>query len=214
MLLMRSLRECDDLVTLAVLTEPHANGVIQMMKAPKFLFLLLTTLLLDLSAAAEDDLTREIKAATLVKEEQQAPDFTYQTTDGKALTLSALKGKVVVLYFFSTKSLPACVSEMRYLEKEVFLPLGKREDFQLIGLGRGHTREELVQIGGEQKLTFPLVADTQQDIYQRYFTKFSPRMIVVGKNGKIASLSSGHHEFEGIVKLLAILTKELAEPAP
>lgn len=164
--------------------------------------------------AAADNVGLEVKKATLVQVGQAAPDFTWKTTDGRSISLSALKGKVVVLYFFSTNSVPACVSELRYLEKEIFQPLGKSEDFQLIGLGRGHTREELVQIGGEQKLTFPLVADTLQDIYQHYFSKFVPRMVVVGKNGKIASLSSGHHEFEGIVKLRAILIKELAAQAP
>jgi len=163
---------------------------------------------------AEDDVDKEVVAATLVAKHQKAPDFTCQTTDGRNLTLSALKGKVVVLYFFSAKSLPACVSELKYLETEVFQELRKREDFQLIAIGRDHTREELVKLGGENKLTFPLVPDPQQEIYARYFTKFTPRTVVVRKDGSVAHLTNGYHEYDGIIRLQAVLAQELALKLP
>jgi len=163
---------------------------------------------------AETAIDREILATTMVQKEHPAPDFTGQTTDSRSLTLSAFKGKVVVLYFFSAKSLPACVSELKYLETEVFQELRKHEDFQLIAIGRDHTREELVKLGGENKLTFPLVPDPQQEIYARYFAKFTPRTVVVRKDGRIAYLASGHHGFEGIIKLQAVLAQELALKLP
>ena len=147
----------------------------------------------------------------MIQLEHPAPDFACQTTDGKTLSLAALKGKVVVLYFFAT-SVPSCLVEMKYLEKEVFQPLRQRTDFQLIAIGRGHSREEVVKVGGENKLNFPLVADPQRENYHRYFTKFVPRTVVVRKNGTIAYLSNGTHEFDGIVKLQAVLTRELAVP--
>ncbi len=178
-----------------------------------------TLLLLPLCAClssllAETAIDREILATTMVQKELPAPDFTCQTSDGRSLTLSALKGKIVVLYFFSAKSLPACVSELIYLETEVFQKLRKREDFQLIAIGRDHTREELVKLGGENKLTFPLVPDPQQEIYARYFSKFVPRTVMLRKDGTIAYLGSGHHEFEGIIKLQAVLARELAVKLP
>ena len=183
--------------------------------SPKNTLLLLLTLCACLSSLlAETAIDREILATTQVQKEHPAPDFTGQTTDGRCLTLSALKGKVVVLYFFSAKSLPACVSELRYLETEVFQRLRKREDFQLIAIGRDHTREELVKLGGDNKLTFPLVPDPQQEIYARYFSKFVPRMVVLRRDGTIDYLVSGHHEFEGIIRLQAVLARELAVKAP
>ena len=162
---------------------------------------------------AEDEVDKEVAAATLVAKHQEAPDFTCQTTDGRSLTLSALKGKVVVLYFFST-SVKACLTEMKYLEKEVFQQLRKRDDFALIAIGRDHSREELVNVGGENKLTFPLVPDPQRAIYARYFTKFTPRTVVVAKNGTIAYLASGYREFASILDLQAVLVRELAVKAP
>ena len=153
---------------------------------------------------AVEDVDLELKKSTLVEVGQMAPDFTTTTTDGRTFTLSASKGKVVVLYFFST-SVGACITEMRYFEKEIFQKLLNRDDFQLIAIGRGHSREELVRIGGENKITFPLVPDPEQELYQRYFSKFVPRTVVVRKDGSIAYLASGYREFAGITDLQAAL---------
>ena len=158
---------------------------------------------------AAEKLSQEIAATTLVQKEQPAPDFTCQTTDGKNITLSALKGNVVVLYFFSMSALPASAAEMRYLETEIFQHLRKRKDFQLIAIGRNHTREDLVKLAGDNKLTFPMVPDPKQDLFGRYFSKFVPRTVVVGKDGKIAQLSHGYHEYDGIIKLQAVLVQQL-----
>lgn len=49
---------------------------------------------------------------------QQAPDFTAQTIDGKQVSLSQLKGKVVVLTFWSTKC-QICHSEIPKLNAMV-----------------------------------------------------------------------------------------------
>ncbi len=161
-------------------------------------------------SAAGADLDKSIASATLVKVGETAPDFTCKATDGRTFTLSALKGKVVVLYYFST-SVGACITEMKNLEKEIFQKLLNREDFQLIAIGRGHSREELVKAGGENKLTFPLVPDPKQEIYQLCFSQFVPRTVVVRKDGSIAYLASGYREFDGIVELQSVLEGVLAE---
>lgn len=162
---------------------------------------------------APETVDKELAAATLVAKQQQAPDFTCRTTDGRNFTLSALKGKVVVLYFFSA-SVGACVTEMQNLEAEIFHSLRNREDFQLIAIGRDHSREELVQLGGKNKLTFPLVPDPDKKLYGLYFSKFVPRTVVVRKDGSIAYLANGYHEFEGIPRLQAVLAQELAVKTP
>lgn len=164
------------------------------------------------SAARATEVDKAVAQATLVKVKQAAPDFTCTTTDSRTITLSALKGKAVVLYFFST-SVGACITELKYLEKEVFQKLQNRDDFQLIAIGRGHSREELVKVGGENKLTFPLVADPKQELYQRYFSKYVPRTVVVRKDGSIAHLASGYREFAGTLELQVVLQGVLADKA-
>ncbi|MCS7311923.1 MAG: peroxiredoxin [Acidobacteria bacterium] len=46
-----------------------------------------------------------------VREGQPAPDFTLQDQDGHDVTLSALRGKWVVLYFYPKDDTPGCTKE-------------------------------------------------------------------------------------------------------
>ena len=46
-----------------------------------------------------------------IKEGQPAPDFTAPATSDTTITLSALKGKKVVLYFYPKDSTPGCTTE-------------------------------------------------------------------------------------------------------
>lgn len=150
----------------------------------------------------------QIQAATLLKTGDAAPDFTCKTTDGRPFSLAEHKGKVVLLYFFAT-SVPFSFTEMRYIQKEIVEKLEKREDFAVLCIGRGHNREELVRIGGENMLRLPMAADADKTIYKRYFSKFVPRTVVIAKDGTIAFQMSGSKEFEGIVKLQQALDVEL-----
>ena len=43
--------------------------------------------------------------------DKPVPDFTAPATSGKEVTLSALKGKQVVLYFYPKDSTPGCTTE-------------------------------------------------------------------------------------------------------
>ena len=47
----------------------------------------------------------------MIAEGQHAPDFTLPDQDGKGVTLSALRGKPVVLYFYPKDDTPGCTTE-------------------------------------------------------------------------------------------------------
>jgi peroxiredoxin len=159
-------------------------------------------------AADGDALDREIEASTLIRAGQVAPDFSCKATDGRAFTLSEQKGRVVLLYFFAS-SVPFCYPEMRYIEKEIVEKLAKREDFTVLCIGRGHTREELVKIGGENKLRLPMAADEGREIYSKMFTKFVPRTVLIGRDGHVVYTAAGSKEFDGIVKLQEAIAREV-----
>lgn len=173
----------------------------------------MTALVLSSPAVFAEDVDQAVQEATLVKLYEKAPDFTCRTTDGREFKLSAMRGRVVVLYFFAS-SVPFSLTEMGYLEAEVFQKLRQRDDFAILGIGRGHSRDEVVKMAGEKKLTFPMAADPLQECYNRYFSKFIPRTVVVRKDGTVAFLASGYREYDGIVDLRAVLQRELAAKAP
>ena len=47
----------------------------------------------------------------MLEEKTQAPDFTLSDQNNKKLTLSSLKGKKIVLYFYPKDDTPGCTRE-------------------------------------------------------------------------------------------------------
>ena len=171
-------------------------------------FLVLQVFLCAPAVAGLKSVSEEIAAATLVQVGQEAPDFACKRIDGRPFILSELRGKVVLLYFFAS-SAPFSVTEMKYIESNVFQKLREREDFVMLAVGRGYERDEVVKIGGKNGLEFPMVHDPKSEIYGKYFSKFVPRTVVLDRDGKISFMANGFHEYDGIVDLQTVLAKEL-----
>ena len=101
----------------------------------------------------------------MVQEQEQAPDFTVQTDEGKSLKLSALRGKPVVIYFYPKDDTPGCTIEACEL-RDAF-PRFKQADAVILGVSpddvASHQRFK-------QKFTLPftLLADTDHSIADRY----------------------------------------------
>jgi len=98
---------------------------------------------------------------------QQAPDFTIPDQDGDDVTLSALKGTTVVLYFYPKADTPGCTTQA----------CGIRDhgaDYEAAGvrvLGVSpDSVEDVKKFHGKQSLNFTLLADEDHAIADRYGT--------------------------------------------
>lgn len=158
-------------------------------------------------------LGEQIAAATLVKTGQPAPSFECRTTDGRAFSLTQMRGKVVLLYFFSSTT-PFALTQMRYMEQMIQAKIGKREDFMILAVARGMDREQTVRAGGENGLSFALAADPLQEVSSLYFTKFVPRALVIDRGGAISWMTTGSHEFDGVLVMQEEVARALARSAP
>jgi peroxiredoxin len=86
---------------------------------------------------------------------QLAPDFTARAFDGKALTLSSLRGKPVLINFFASWC-TSCRDELPAVEEAY--RAHKREGFTVVGVNTLETGDGMA-FYRQLSLTFPAVAD-------------------------------------------------------
>lgn len=154
----------------------------------KQLVLVLSILLCSSVLFAQDEFT-------LAKEGQMAPDFSWETQDGKTIKLSDLKGKVVWINFFATWC-PPCREELPHLQKEVFDKYKNNKDFVLMIFGREHSWEEINKFTTAQNFTMPFYPDKERKIFALYANQNIPRNFIIDKEGKIIISSTGFTEKE------------------
>lgn len=152
--------------------------------------------------ASAQDQSAEIAKTTLVKVGDKAADFTVEMLDGKQITLSKLKGKVVLVNFWATWC-PPCREEFKRMQKDV-VDRFKGKDFQLLAISRGEKKATVDQFRDKQGYTFPMGLDPKQEIYNKYASNYIPRNFVVGKDGKVIYVSVGYEpaEFENMLKAI------------
>ena len=117
-----------------------------------------------------------------------APDFTLKTLDGQEITLSQLKGKVVLLDFWATWCGP-CRESIPHL---VQLYKNYRENgLELIGMDLDKGDVETVQrFVKSMDIPYPIIV-ASDDLVKSYRVTGIPATILIDKEGKIRQRIAG-----------------------
>lgn len=147
--------------------------------------------------------------SSLVKLNQEVPEFSFTTAEGKTIPFSDYKGKVVLINFFATWCAP-CLQEMPYVQKDIWDKLKNNPNFVVVSFGRDHSQEEITKFIAKKKFTWPIYADKGKSIYNLFATKYIPRNYLVDQNGTIVYASSGFsvEEFELLKSKITTLLKK------
>ena len=126
----------------------------------------------------------------IVKVGDMAPDFTCTLTDGKQVTLSDLKGKVVMLQFTASWC-GVCRKEMPFIEKDIWLKHKANPNFVLMGIDRDEPLETVLKFAETTGVTYPLALDPGADIFAKYALREAgiTRNVLVDKEGKIVMIT-------------------------
>jgi peroxiredoxin len=110
-----------------------------------------------------------------------APDFTFPGMDGKMVSLSDFRGKVVLVNIWATWC-RSCVDEMPSMEK-LYQKL-KGEDFEILAVSIDSLGAEVVApFMKKYKLTFPALIDSAGAIRMGYRTTGVPESFIIDKDG-------------------------------
>jgi thioredoxin-dependent peroxiredoxin len=124
----------------------------------------------------------------------QAPDFTLPDADGNEVSLSALRGQRVIIYFYPAAMTPGCTKQAcDFRDSKADL---SQAGFAVLGISPD-SPAKLAKFRDRDSLTFPLLSDPDRKVLQAYgaygekmmYGKKSVGVIrstfVVGADGKI-----------------------------
>lgn len=94
-----------------------------------------------------------------------APDFTLPDADGNQVSLSSLRGKRVIVYFYPAAMTPGCTKEA--IDFRNALPDLSAANVAVLGISPDR-ETKLAKFRDRDELTFPLLSDTDTKVLQAY----------------------------------------------
>jgi len=117
----------------------------------------------------------------------EAPDFTVETLDGKPVTLSDYRGKVVFLAFWASWC-PRCMEELAFLQglytglsKDLVVLAVNQETQNLSETHVAKLREEIGTLG----IQFPVLLDKNLSVWKAYCVNALPTSVILDREGKV-----------------------------
>ncbi|MDA8099308.1 MAG: TlpA disulfide reductase family protein [Nitrospiraceae bacterium] len=120
-----------------------------------------------------------------------APDFTAPDLSGKTQTLSAYRGRIVVLNFWATWC-PECIHELPSLN--AFAEANK--DVVVLAIASERNPETVRNFLASSPAKYPVIVDSSGDIFvKKYLVRALPSTVIVDQNGNIADRVFGAENF-------------------
>ena len=94
-----------------------------------------------------------------------APDFTLPDQDGTPVTLSALRGGKVIVYFYPQAMTPGCTTEACDF-RDSLAPF-QSEGYTVLGISKDEIAK-LAEFRERDHLTFPLLSDADLTVHRLY----------------------------------------------
>lgn len=144
----------------------------------------------------------------LVKVGDIAPDFEMQLPEGGRMSLSSLRGKVVMLQFTASWC-GVCRKEMPFIESRIWQRHKDDPEFALYGIDREEPAEKIEELRKATGVSYPIGLDPDAGIFGLYAEKTAgiTRNVIIDREGKIVMLTRlfEEEEFNSMVEIIDLL---------
>jgi peroxiredoxin Q/BCP len=132
-----------------------------------------------------------------IAENDTAPDFTLPASGGRTVSLAAMKGKPVVLYFYPKADTPGCTKEAQAFQEA--LPELANVGVDVIGVSKD-AMKPIEKFAEKYGLTFPLASDregkvveaygawVEKSMYGKSYMGIDRRTVLIDGEGRIARI--------------------------
>jgi peroxiredoxin len=158
--------------------------------------------------AAEKITAEEYRAVGLqmLKEGTRSIDFELQDLNGKKVSLSSQKGKVVFLNFWATWC-PPCRAEMPSMQR--LHARFKDKGLVILAVNLQEDAKSVRRFLAANKLSFPVLLDSDGRIGAIYGARSIPTTYLIGRDGSVLAGTMGAMEWDS-KEHLAFFTRLLA----
>lgn len=137
-------------------------------------------------------------------EGKPAPDFEAKTLDGRALSLSGLKGKVVLLDFWATWCGP-CEETIPNLVE--LYRRHRASGLEIVGVSLDDDERDVPAFAAENGMRYPIVVDSEKRLLDSYQVRSVPTTVLVDREGVVRGRWVGageeiERELEGKIREL------------
>ena len=123
---------------------------------------------------------------------KEAPAFSLRNLNGSTTSLSALRGKPVLLFFWGTWC-ESCKEDIVFLEK---LAAQKQDQISVLSIVVDGEREKRVrQIVQKIKITLPVLLVVKEDVIDTYEVRMVPMAVVVDSQGLMVGKIIGQRDW-------------------
>jgi peroxiredoxin len=126
-----------------------------------------------------------------------APNFTLQTQDDETVSLTDLRGQVVLVNFWATWC-PPCRAEMPAIQH--VYEQHKDQGFTVLAVDVQEGDAQVTAFADEQGLTFPILIDRDGSVAARYQVRAMPSTFFVDQAGVIREVTLGGPMTEAFIE--------------
>src|SRR5258708_3029649 len=128
-----------------------------------------------------------------------APELEVTDIQGNPVSLSDLKGKTVLLDFWTTWC-PPCLADAPALDK-LYIKYGGK-NLMIVGISVSEERAVVEKFLKKHPHTFPVVLTSENDVPRPYQIGIFPTYVVISPDGTLATAVEGDQGFGDLRKFL------------